>query len=256
MKKRSVLSFIALNLAFLSFGVVASQAQDFSGKWIMSDGGLFIGIDLPYTVEGQNLVADRIQLVKEGRSMASPHLTCRPTGTAGLIAAKAPVLIQQKENKIYMVFQEDREVRFVHMNEERPENPELTYSGYSTGRWEGNTLVIETSGFNGLGQIDEVANPQSEQSRVIERWTKSDDGNTIEIDITITDPVYYTEPFNVVRVLRKADGARIGDYDCGENPLEEDFDRMTFIDDRLKPACVRPTIDGMISDKVVCTHEN
>ena len=219
MKKRSVLSFIALNLAFLSFGVVASQAQDFSGKWIMSDGGLFIGIDLPYTVEGQNLVADRIQLVKEGRSMASPHLTCRPTGTAGLIAAKAPVLIQQKENKIYMVFQEDREVRFVHMNEERPENPELTYSGYSTGRWEGNTLVVESTNFKAVknmrGPTAGTRSRQSEKQYIVERFTLVGP-DEMRYSVTMNDDDTYTAPWTAAFPFNRDDDYLQFEYACHE----------------------------------------
>jgi len=216
---------------------------------------LFMGVDLPYTPGGQNLMADRIDKVKEGRSMASAHLTCRPTGVQNVMSPKSTILILQSPETTYVITQEDREVRFVHMNRPHPKQVAPTYSGDSVGRWEGNTLVIDTVGYNGKGQLDEVGNPQSDRSHVVERWTKSSDGRQLTVEFTFTDPVYYAKPFKRVRHFQSVPGARISDYDCAENPRSDDFDNLTFADDDFKPTCVRPVVNGVAGDKVVCTPQ-
>jgi hypothetical protein len=78
-----------------------------------------------------------------------------------------------------------------------PQDPEPTWLGYSVGRWDGDTLVVETTGFNGRSLIDVgPGHPQSENGRVIERFTRRDFGH-LEIGITIDDPKAYVKPWTV-----------------------------------------------------------
>lgn len=248
------IGFIACVLHIVPLAMAdATNPRDLKGTWIASEMKLFLGVDLPYTAEGQNLMAERIRLVKAGRSMASPHLTCRPTGVQDVVAPKSALLILQKPQKMYVITQENREVRFVHMQRPHPKKVVPTYSGDSIGRWEGNTLVIDTIGYNGKGQLDEVGNPHSDRLHVVERWTKSSDGNELAVEFTFTDPVYYTEPFQTVRHFQRVLGARVADYDCAENPRSDDFENLTFVNDWFKPTCVRPVVNGVAGDKVVCT---
>lgn len=230
----------------------ATDPHDLSGPWRNAGMSLFLGIDLPYTPEGQNLMADRIDLVKAGHSMASPHLTCRPTGVAGAIGPKSPILIMQTPQQISVITQEDREVRFIHLDRGHTEQVVPTYSGDSVAHWEGKTLVVDTIGYNGRGQIDEIGNPQSAKAHVVERWTKASDGKSLKVEYTITDPVYFTKPFMVTRTFIQAPGTRIRDYDCSENPRADDFDNLTFADDFFKPICTRPIVNGASAEKVVC----
>lgn len=83
------------------------------------------------------------------------------------------------------------------------------------GGWEGDTLVIDTVGYNGKGQLDELGNPHSNQLHVVERWTQSADGNTLTVQFTFADPVYYARPFSKTREYGRASGQRVGDYGCG-----------------------------------------
>jgi hypothetical protein len=245
----------ALCTASWSLAADSTDARDLEGPWIATDMALFMGVDLPYTPAGQNLMAERIDKVKEGHSMASPHLTCRPTGVQNVMAPKSTILILQSPQTIHVITQEDREVRFVHMNRPHPGRLVPSYSGDSVGRWEGNALVIDTIGYNGKGQLDEVGNPQSERSHVVERWTKSSDGRQLTVEFTFTDAVYYTKPFTRVRHFQSVPGARIADYDCAENPRSDDYDNLTFANDDFKPTCVRPVVNGVAGDKVVCTSQ-
>lgn len=76
-----------------------------------------------------------------------------------------------------------------------PKDPQPTWLGYSVGRWEGNSLVVDTVGFNGKAWIDTAkGHPQTEAGHVTERFTRKDFGH-LDIDITIDDPKAYTKPW-------------------------------------------------------------
>jgi hypothetical protein len=76
-----------------------------------------------------------------------------------------------------------------------PTDPQPSWLGYSVGRWEGDTLVVDTTGFNGRAWVDTAkGHPQSEAGHVTERFTRRDFGH-LEIDITIDDPKVYVKPW-------------------------------------------------------------
>jgi hypothetical protein len=76
-----------------------------------------------------------------------------------------------------------------------PKDPQPTWLGYSIGRWEGDTLVVDTAGFNGRGWVDTAkGHPQTEDAHVTERFTRPGFGH-LEIDITIDDPKAYLKPW-------------------------------------------------------------
>ena len=76
-----------------------------------------------------------------------------------------------------------------------PKDPQPTWLGYSVGRWEGKTLVVDTIGFNGRSWVDTYkGHPQTEAAHVTERFTRRDFGH-LEIDITIDDPKAYEKPW-------------------------------------------------------------
>jgi hypothetical protein len=76
-----------------------------------------------------------------------------------------------------------------------PKDPQPAWLGYSIGRWEGNTLVVDTIGFNGRAWLDTgKGHPQTEAGRVTERFTRRDFGH-LQIEITIDDPKAYDKPW-------------------------------------------------------------
>jgi hypothetical protein len=68
--------------------------------------------------------------------------------------------------------------------------------GYSVGRWEGDTFVVETTGFDDRTWLDSYANPHSDAMRLVERWSRTAYG-TLELDMAIQDPKIYMEPIVV-----------------------------------------------------------
>ncbi|HEY6341522.1 MAG TPA: hypothetical protein VIY49_08530 [Bryobacteraceae bacterium] len=90
------------------------------------------------------------------------------------------------------------------------------YVGYSVGHWEGDTLVVETRGFNDKGVLDVIGHPQSEAMRVIERYRRRDYGH-LEYEMTFDDPRMYTKPFTIRVPHNLLAGGDIFESVCTDN---------------------------------------
>ena len=97
-----------------------------------------------------------------------------------------------------------------------PVNAEPMFKGYSVGKWDGETLVVETSGFKDEGWVDTWGHPLTDQGRTIERIRRPNYG-TLEVEITVDDPKAYTKPWSVTRKLSLASNTELLEYVCNEN---------------------------------------
>jgi len=113
-----------------------------------------------------------------------------------------------------------------------PKDTNPTWLGYSVGRWEGDTLVITTSGFNDKGWLDSAGHPQTETLRITERLRRRDYGH-MDFEITVDDPKVFTKPFTV-----KTERLLAADTDLLEDVCENERDRPHMSGDtgiRLSP---------------------
>jgi hypothetical protein len=138
------------------------------------------------------------------------------------------------------------------MNATHPNNLEPSYVGDSVGRWEGNTLVVDTLGFNGYAELDARGQPTSPRLHTVERMTRSADGSSLDMEVTITDPEYYERPFTIKRSWKRSDARHPFEFDCMENPRQEDFENAYYVRDRYRPTCMRVEGEGLEPSKVVC----
>lgn len=97
-----------------------------------------------------------------------------------------------------------------------PKNPEPLFKGYSVGKWEGDTLVVETMGFRDDGWLDVWGHPLTDQARTTERIRRVDFG-TLEVQMTVDDPKAYTKPWSVTRKLTLVPNTELLEYVCNEN---------------------------------------
>jgi hypothetical protein len=97
-----------------------------------------------------------------------------------------------------------------------PKDPNPAWFGYSTAHWEGDVLVVETSGFNDKGWLDNAGKPSTDQLKVTERFIRKDFGN-MDIQITIDDPKAYTKPWTVTQPLAFQPDTELLEYICDEN---------------------------------------
>jgi hypothetical protein len=97
-----------------------------------------------------------------------------------------------------------------------PTNPEPMFKGYSVGRWEGETLVVETIGFKDDSWLDLFGHPLTAQARTFERIRRTNYGN-LEVALTVDDPKAYTKPWTVTIKLALALNIELLEYVCNEN---------------------------------------
>jgi hypothetical protein len=98
----------------------------------------------------------------------------------------------------------------------QPKDPNPRWMGYSVGHWQGDTLVVDTIGFDDRSWITAQGHPHTDKMHVIERFRRPDLGH-LEIEITIDDPGAYAKPWIMKRVSELDAGDDIGEYVCTEN---------------------------------------
>jgi len=131
-----------------------------------------------------------------GRGKDAPFSRCLPAGIPILDLAPIPFKIIQTQAVIVMLYEADGAFRQIHMDGRKlpSDNPLPGWMGYSIGKWEGDTLVVETGGFNDRSWLDAAGHPHTDALHVTERFHRRDLGH-MDLEITIDDPNSYTKPF-------------------------------------------------------------
>ena len=114
-----------------------------------------------------------------------------------------------------------------------PDDPQPTWIGYSVGRWEGNTMVVESAGFNDLTWLDYAGHPHTEALRTTERFTRKDFGH-MEIQITFNDPKAYTRPWTITLQAELMADTELLETVCNEN--EKSVQHFVVTDDDQRKA--------------------
>ena len=96
-------------------------------------------------------------------------------------------------------------------------DPNPSWMGYSIGRWEGDTLVVDTNGYNDRTWLDRDGHPHSEALRITERYRRRDFGH-LDIEMTLRDPAVYSRPWTVTFTAQLMADTELLEYVCNENP--------------------------------------
>ena len=135
---------------------------------------------------------------KNGASAINPVSSCLPLGIpGGDLLSYAPFKILQMPGTIVILYEVDNTHRQVYTDGRKlPADLQPSWLGYSVGHWEGDTLVVDTAGFNDRGRLDGFGHPRSEALRVQERFHRRDFGH-MDLQVTVDDPKMYTQPITV-----------------------------------------------------------
>jgi len=153
-----------------------------------------------------------------------PDANCLPQGVPKIDAAPVPWKLIQLPGQVVILYEAFTQFRQIFMDGRKlPEDPNPTWLGYSVGHWDGDALVVESSGFNGKAWIDQSGHPSTEQLRVTEKFRRKDFGH-MEIEITIDDPGAYTKPWTAVETPTLLVDTELLEFVCSEN--EQDIKHM------------------------------
>jgi len=170
---------------------------------------------LPLTPYGAEVLAKR----KARNSKDNPEAHCLPMGIVQFHTQGAPRKFIQIPGLIVILYEASSGIRQI-FTDGRPlpklDDPQPWFYGYSTGKWEGDTLVVETNNLRDDGWLDIVGNPLTDQAKVTERFRRVSYGR-MEIDITINDPKAYTKPFTTRHVQDIMPDGELIEFICLEN---------------------------------------
>ncbi|HJT89715.1 MAG TPA: hypothetical protein VJ732_17720 [Bryobacteraceae bacterium] len=168
---------------------------------------------IPYQPWAAALVKERGAV----HGMADPTSHCLPGGIVmtytdpllrKIVQTPGLILILSERNASYrQIFTDGRPL---------PQDPQPSFNGYSTGAWEGDTLVVKTTGFRDGVWLDRKGSPLTEAGTLTERFQRPNYG-TLQIDITVNDPKAYTAPWTVRLVQNLKADTDLLDYVCLEN---------------------------------------
>ena len=170
--------------------------------------------ELPYTPAG----ADNFRNYDVAKFDYTGH--CLPFGLLRSINVGGyPIQIMQNSDYLAFLFEQNTWFNVVYMDgRAHPKDLDVgTWFGHSIGKWDGDTLVVDTVGFNGKTRLDTLGHPHSDQMHVIQRLTLTD-ADHIRYEVTVDDPKYYSRPWKNTRTFwRMPHGQELIEYSCEEN---------------------------------------
>jgi hypothetical protein len=225
---------------------------DFSGLWQPNAGGYQINAtaDLsPSDIQPWAAAVTKQRVDNFFRE--NPVALCLPPGPT-VRAMTGMVKIVQTPNLIVMLYESPLRDRQIFMDGRTlPEDPNPTWTGYSVGHWEADTLVVESAGFNDKTWLDGTGHPHSEKLRVTERFTRRDFGH-IQLQMTIDDPLAYARPFTVPVDLQFVADTELLEEVCNEN----ERDATINADAKLPAIRVSPSVLSTYSGTYEVTAGN
>ena len=181
------------------------------------------------------------ELVRYRRSSPlEPHTRCKPSGGPRQFLTPYGVeFVEIRETGTLYIFDVGgpHTYRIVHMDgRPHPDDLAPSYYGHNVGYWDGDTLVIESVGYNERFWMDRGRTPHTERLRMVERFTRTDFDN-MKYEVRVDDPGVYTAPWTGEFDLRWMDGAALFEYICQDNNYaidimigaEDDVDRSRIV---------------------------
>jgi hypothetical protein len=169
--------------------------------------------EAPMRPEGAAILRRRLQDPAE----ALPSTHCLPSSIPFSTLVSEVHKIVQTPGLMVILLEEDNAHRQIYTDGRKlPADPQPSWLGYSIGRWERATLVVETVGFNDKGWLDAMGHPRSEVMHLTERYYRRDFGH-LDVEMTIDDSQLYTKPFTIKVTHLLVPDSDILEYFCIEN---------------------------------------
>jgi hypothetical protein len=211
-------------IAMASESATAAEVPDISGTYWATEYHAKIqvqgGGELPLTEAGKAAFEKNMAGLKDGSISDDARKYCVPDGLPRVLATPYPFeIIQAPPGQITMIHELNHQVRVIAMDKPLPSDQELIpypyYNGHSVGHFEGDTLVIESAGFNEKTFVDATGAPHTDGLKTVERVRRTSP-TELEDVITIHDPEYYSNDWSARFAYKLRNDVRLEDYVCGE----------------------------------------
>jgi hypothetical protein len=214
-----------------------SDPRDFSGVWwatpYIRDFRRLDGSMPPMTALGAATAKRRVEMLDAGTPIADASSQCYPLGVPRIMTTPYPIQILHTPGLVTILTEYSHVIRLAHLDAPPPPpGTPASYSGYSTARWDGDTLVITTSHLSKEGTIDQTSLSHGPRLVVTERLTKFVNkygGVSLRDQLTIDDPDYYTEPWTAERIFNWRSDIKLMEYSCEENNRNKPVNGVTTI---------------------------
>lgn len=200
---------------------------DLSGIWMAPRirvdlaQGMKQGETIPFTADGRAIYQER----RANNGKDDPGARCLPTGIPVRATLQTPLKIIQTPQVTAILYESRTQFRQI-LTDGRPLPKEIdwpAWQGFSVGRWDGDTFVAESGGFNGRAWLDQVGTPASDAFHLTERFRRRDFGH-IDLEMVIADSKMYTRPWSTFAELIFQPDTELLEYICEEN--EKDSAKM------------------------------
>ena len=210
----AVMAMLALSAAARGQDAARSgSAPDISGVWLVEK---FAPILFPKGGAPLQPWAE-MKLKATNPQTDDPNLACLPEGVPRfMISVPYPMEIFQGPASVLIIHEGTSVMRQIHMGRQHPKDLDPTYAGDSIGKWEGDSLVVDTIGFNDKTWLDGGGIPHSTALHVVERIRRIDHDTLVD-QFTIDDPMAYTKAITVQQVYKLKPDWEIHEYVCEEN---------------------------------------
>ncbi len=169
------------------------------------------------------LKPEAIAVLSKRQNQQPPQVRCLPQGVPGIMMVYAFKMVQTPRELI-VIGESQEPPRQIYLDGRGlPKDPDPSWMGYSTGKWEDDTLVVQTTGFKEEGWLDNVGHPRGESMLITERFRRRDFGH-IDLEIRYDDPKYYTRSFTNKTTLNLIPDSDVIEFVCTEN--EKDVEHL------------------------------
>jgi hypothetical protein len=157
----------------------------------------------------RDVVRRRNELVLSGKPVNPPQASCWPKGVTPFLLSPMtqPMYFVQGQREVVMILASFNDVRHIHLMERHSDNVKPSWYGESIGRYEGDTLVVDTIGIDDRTLVDGFGTPHTKALHVIERFHLIEDGNVLEVNVHVDDPGTFTMPWDGSQRFRQYEAA-------------------------------------------------
>jgi hypothetical protein len=157
----------------------------------------------------REVVRKRNELVLAGKPVNPPHASCWPVGVPGFLLrpmTQAMYFIQTPK-VVVMILSSKQEIRHIYLTDKHSANIKPSWYGESIGRYEGDTLVVDTIGIDERTWVDGFGTPHTKDLHVVERFHLIEDGAVLEANVRVEDPGAFTMPWSGIQRFRQYEAA-------------------------------------------------